>query len=109
VRKHPGDKSIRDSPDDAGSPQLLDVSVEVIRPGGEKRLSNFLTWQVADAWLVFSDEMWPEFSRESFEAAIKSYQEAEARRARRRPGVASTNGKLDPIRLSRIKGSSRTA
>ena len=62
----------------------------VIRPGGEKRLSNFLTWQVADAWLVFSDEMWPEFSRESFEAAIKSYQEAEARRAR--GGVTAQTG-----------------
>lgn len=90
------------------APEMHDPEL-VIRPGGEKRLSNFLTWQVADAWLVFCDEMWPEFSRESFEAAIKSYQEAEARRARRRPGVASTNGKLDLIRLSKLKGSSRTA
>ena len=70
----------------------------VIRPGGEKRLSNFLSWQVADAWLVFSEEMWPEFSRESFEAAIKSYQVAEARRARQQPGIASTMEDLDPNR-----------
>ena len=63
----------------------------VIRAGGEKRLSNFLSWQVADAWLVFSEEMWPEFSRESFEAAIESFQGAEAQRARQRQG-ASTIG-----------------
>lgn len=60
---------------DMHDPELL------IRAGAEQRLSNFLLWQVADAWLVFSIEMWPEFSRESFELAIKSYQDAEARRA----------------------------
>lgn len=63
------------------APEMHDPEL-VIRPGGEKRLSNFLTWQVADAWIVFREEMWPEFSRESFEAAIESYQEAEARRAK---------------------------
>jgi undecaprenyl diphosphate synthase len=60
------------------APEMHDPEL-VIRPGGEKRLSNFLTWQVADAWLVFSDEMWPEFSRESFEAAIEECRETRAR------------------------------
>lgn len=67
----------------------------VIRPGGERRLSNFLTWQVADAWLVFSEEMWPEFSRELFEGAIKSYQNAEARRADGGVVAAQTGGRID--------------
>ena len=60
----------------------------VIRPGGEKRLSNFLTWQVADAWLVFSDEMWPEFSRESFETAIEECRQA--RRVQRHLEIGTT-------------------
>lgn len=62
------------------APEMHDPEL-VIRPGGEKRLSNFLTWQVVDAWLVFSDEMWPEFSREAFEAAIGECREARTRRA----------------------------
>jgi undecaprenyl diphosphate synthase len=53
---------------DMHDPELL------IRTGAEQRLSNFLLWQVADAWLVFSMEMWPEFSRASFEAAIHDFQ-----------------------------------
>ena len=70
------------------APEMHDPEL-VIRAGGEKRLSNFLSWQVADAWLVFSEEMWPEFSRESFEAAIESFQGAEAQRARQRLGTST--------------------
>ena len=42
-------------------PELL------IRTGGEQRLSNYLLWQVAESELVFSDQLWPGFSRKSFE------------------------------------------
>lgn len=52
---------------DMHDPELL------IRAGAEQRLSNFLLWQAADAFLVFSKEMWPEFSRSSFEAAIEEF------------------------------------
>ena len=57
---------------DMHDPELL------IRTGGERRLSNYLLWQVAESELVFSDELWPDFSRGSFEEAI-----AEFRRRRR--------------------------
>jgi undecaprenyl diphosphate synthase len=45
----------------------------VIRTGGERRLSNYLLWQVAESELVFSDELWPDFSRDSFDEAIAAY------------------------------------
>ncbi len=60
------------------APDMHDPEL-VIRAGAEQRLSNFLLWQAADAWLVFSMEMWPEFSRASFEAAIAEFREAAAR------------------------------
>lgn len=59
---------------DMHDPELL------IRAGAEQRLSNFLLWQAADAWLVFSTEMWPEFSRASFESAIAEFREVAARK-----------------------------
>jgi undecaprenyl diphosphate synthase len=37
----------------------------VIRTGGEQRLSNFLIWQAADAELVTTDTLWPDFDRRS--------------------------------------------
>jgi undecaprenyl diphosphate synthase len=57
------------------APDMHDPEL-MIRAGAEQRLSNFLLWQIADAWLVFSKEMWPEFSRESFEAAIREWRDA---------------------------------
>jgi undecaprenyl diphosphate synthase len=53
-------------------PQLL------IRTGGEQRLSNYLLWQIAETELQFSEELWPEFSRASFEAAIEQYRQRTA-------------------------------
>ena len=46
----------------------------VIRAGGERRLSNYLLWQVADSQLVFRDELWPDFDRAAFEAAPAQYE-----------------------------------
>ena len=57
-------------------PELL------IRTGGERRLSNYLLWQVADSELVFSEELWPDFSRGSFEEAIAEFRRREERRHR---------------------------
>jgi undecaprenyl diphosphate synthase len=54
------------------APDMHNVEL-LIRPGGEQRLSNFLLWHAADALFVFSKEMWPEFSRSSFEAAIEEF------------------------------------
>jgi undecaprenyl diphosphate synthase len=46
----------------------------VIRTSGEKRLSNFLLWQCAYSEFVFTDVLWPDFTRIDFEKAIKEYQ-----------------------------------
>jgi undecaprenyl diphosphate synthase len=43
----------------------------LIRPGGEKRLSNFLLWQCAYTELYFSDTLWPDFTTRELDAAIE--------------------------------------
>lgn len=45
----------------------------IIRTSGEMRLSNFLTWQSAYSELVFTDVLWPDFTREHLLAAIAEY------------------------------------
>lgn len=44
-----------------------------IRTGGEKRLSNFLLWQLSYAELYFTDIKWPEFGRRQFLEAVAAY------------------------------------
>ena len=51
----------------------------IIRTGGEKRLSNFLTFQAAYAELYFCDILFPDFSDAEFDAALDEF----ARRDRR--------------------------
>ena len=46
----------------------------LIRPGGEKRLSNFLLYQMSYAELYFSDTYWPDFNLDSLIDAIYWYQ-----------------------------------
>ncbi|MCE9633763.1 MAG: di-trans,poly-cis-decaprenylcistransferase [Methylophilales bacterium] len=53
-----------------------------IRTGGEKRVSNFLLWQLAYTELYFTDTLWPDFDREAFQLAITSYQQRERRYGR---------------------------
>lgn len=50
-----------------------------IRTGGEKRISNFLLWQLAYSELYFTDVLWPDFDDQAFQQAIKSYQQRERR------------------------------
>ncbi len=50
-----------------------------IRTGGEKRISNFLLWQLAYTEFYFTDTLWPDFDVKAFEAAIQSYQQRERR------------------------------
>ena len=45
----------------------------IIRPSGERRLSNFLLWQSAYAEYWYSDVMWPDFSPKNLEKAIDDY------------------------------------
>jgi undecaprenyl diphosphate synthase len=54
------------------APEMHDPDL-VIRTSGEQRLSNYLLWQSAYAELVFADELWPDFGREAFRAALDEY------------------------------------
>ena len=50
-----------------------------IRTGGEKRISNFLIWQLAYCELYFSDVLWPDFSKEHFFDALQWFASRERR------------------------------
>ena len=45
----------------------------IIRPSGEYRLSNFLTWQSVYSELLFMDILWPDFTEKDLDAAILEY------------------------------------
>lgn len=51
----------------------------LIRTGGEKRISNFLLWQLSYAEFFFTDVFWPEFREEELYEAILYYQRRERR------------------------------
>jgi len=57
---------------------LPDVDL-LIRTSGEKRISNFLLWQIAYAELYFTKKLWPDFSKEDLYEAIVNYQRRERR------------------------------
>lgn len=58
---------------DLPDPDLL------IRTSGEKRLSNFLLWQLSYAEFYFSDTLWPDFSIEELKMIIENYKTRERR------------------------------
>ena len=51
----------------------------MIRTSGEKRISNFLLWQMAYAELYFTDTFWPDFRKENLFKAVLEYQNRERR------------------------------
>ena len=61
------------STDGIPDPDLL------IRTSGEKRISNFLLWQLAYAELLFSPVLWPDFGAADFAAALDDYAARERR------------------------------
>ena len=52
---------------DLPSPDIL------IRTGGQKRLSNFMLWQLAYTEIFFLDKLWPDFSKNDLKNIIKKY------------------------------------
>ncbi len=54
------------------APEMHDPDL-LIRTSGERRVSNYLLWQVAYSEFVFADELWPDFTREAFGAALDEY------------------------------------
>lgn len=64
-----GRLALRDLPD----PDLF------IRTGGERRISNFLLWNLAYTELHFSDVLWPDFASEDLQAALDHFTGRERR------------------------------
>jgi undecaprenyl diphosphate synthase len=60
------------------APEMHDPDL-LIRTSGEERISNYLLWQTAYSEFVVADELWPDFTREAFQAALDEF----ARRQRR--------------------------
>ncbi len=54
------------------APDMHDPDL-IIRTSGEQRISNYLLWQGAYAELVFREELWPDFSRQAFEACLEEF------------------------------------
>jgi undecaprenyl diphosphate synthase len=64
----------------------------LIRTGGEKRLSDFMLWEVAHAELHFTDCLWPDFDEEHFQCALDDYA------GRHRRFGALTEARQEPAR-----------
>lgn len=60
------------------APDMHDPDL-LIRTSGEERISNYLLWQCAYSELVFAEELWPDFDRAAFEAALGKYTERQRR------------------------------
>lgn len=64
------------------TPELISASLDtagipdpdlIIRTSGEERLSNFLLWQAAYSEFVFVPQYWPDFDRQIFYEALRTY------------------------------------
>jgi undecaprenyl diphosphate synthase len=55
----------------------------ILRPSGEKRLSNFMLWQAAYSEMVEMDVLWPDFTHADLDRAIEEYN----KRSRRFGGI----------------------
>ena len=51
----------------------------LIRPGGEKRISNYLLWQCAYSEFYFCDTLWPDFTEIEFDKSLIAYRQRERR------------------------------
>ncbi len=62
-----------------------------IRTGGEKRVSNFLLWQLAYTELFFTDTLWPDFDKSTFTEALESFATRQRRFGRTADQVEEEN------------------
>jgi undecaprenyl diphosphate synthase len=60
------------------APDMPDVDL-LVRSGGERRVSNFLLWQIAYAELYFTPVLWPDFDRQELFRALHDYQTRQRR------------------------------
>ena len=61
-----------------GDGELGEVDL-IVRTGGEQRLSDFLLWEAAYAELVFTQTLWPDFTRADLAAALDEFRRRERR------------------------------
>jgi len=66
----------KDLTDNLYTKNMPDVDL-LIRTGGQRRLSNFLLWQIAYSELYFIDTLWPDFSEKDFVNALYFFQNTE--------------------------------
>ena len=66
----------KDLTDNLYTKNMPDVDL-LIRTGGQRRLSNFLLWQIAYSELYFIDTLWPDFSDKDFVNALYFFQNTE--------------------------------
>ena len=82
-----GEMKPKDITEEALSAQMYTAGQKdpdfILRPSGEKRLSNFMLWQAAYSELVEMDVLWPDFTRDDLDAAIMEFN----RRSRRFGGL----------------------
>ncbi|MFK7887054.1 MAG: polyprenyl diphosphate synthase [Gammaproteobacteria bacterium] len=85
-RVESGEMRARDIDEEAldGAMSLADVPDPdlFIRTGGEKRISNFLMWNLAYSELYFSDVLWPDFDATALTDALSSFESRQRRYGR---------------------------
>jgi undecaprenyl diphosphate synthase len=64
----------------------------LIRTGGEKRVSNFLLWQLAYCEYYFTDSYWPDFDEKALDEAILSFHSRQRRFGKTGDQVAEASG-----------------
>lgn len=84
VREHDtGDLTLDDIDEETISDHLDTAHLPdpdfLIRTSGEKRLSNYLLWQLAYAEIFFPETLWPDFREDEFLDALSEYQERDRR------------------------------
>jgi len=62
-----------------------------IRTSGERRISNFMIWQLAYTELYFTDTLWPDFGRNEYIEALQSFADRERRFGQTGEQVAKLN------------------
>ena len=55
----------------------------LIRTGGDKRISNFLLYQIAYSEIMFIDKYWPDFSKKDFLKCLEDFKKINRRFGKR--------------------------
>ena len=66
----------------ASSVPVEDIDL-LIRTGGDKRVSNFLLYQIAYAEIMFIDKYWPDFNKNDFRKCLRDFKKIKRRFGKR--------------------------